>query len=107
MDYTFIDGLEDKVIDLVDKVQSDKSWETTGYIGMLMTTAEFALIPGTTPFTLQVHLGVINYNNPTQCTTIQQHTERKYEHTENLHVFKTEHTLDEQMKGHHVFFCFE
>ena len=54
--YTFIKDLEDKVSDLVGKVQSDKAGGTTGHICMFMTPAEFALIPGTTVFNLQVLL---------------------------------------------------
>ena len=54
-DYTFIKDLEDQVLDLVGKVRSDKAGGTIGHIGMLMTPAEFALIPGTTVFDLEVH----------------------------------------------------
>lgn len=71
-----------------------------------MTPTEFALIPGTTVFNLQVHPGVIDYQLPTLYTTVQQHTERKYDHTEELHVFEMKRALDEQMKGH-IFLCFE
>ena len=82
-DYTFIKDLENKVLDLVGKVQSNKSGGITGHIGKFMTPAEFSLISGTTVFNLEAHPGVIDYMLPTECTTQQQHTERKYEHTEN------------------------
>ena len=48
-DYTFINDLEEQVFDLVGR--SDKAGGTTGHIGLVMTPLEFALIPGTTPFT--------------------------------------------------------
>ena len=59
-DYNFIKDLEDQVLDLVGKVQSDKAGGITGHIGMFMTPTEFALIPGTTVFDLEVHPDVIN-----------------------------------------------
>ena len=94
------------MLDLAGKVQSDKAGGTTGHIGMIMPAAKLSLIADTTAFTLEVHARVINYILPIACTTIQQHTERKYEHTEQLQVFEMEHTLDKQYKGH-VVLCFD
>ena len=82
--YNFIKALEDQVISLAGDVQSSKGGGTTGHIGMVMTPAEFVLIANTVPFVLWVHPVPVNYNLPTGCTTIQQHTERKYGRTSSL-----------------------
>lgn len=98
--YNFIKALEDQVIRLARNVQSDKVGRTTGHICMVMPATEFVLIQGTTVFVFEAHPGVIEYLLPNPCTTVRQHTERKYEHTEKLQVFKMEHTLDEKLKAH-------
>ena len=67
---------------------------------MFMTPVEFESILGTTVFDLEVHPGIINYQLPTPCTTVQQQTEQKYEHTEKIYAFKMERTLDKKIKGH-------
>ena len=104
--YNFIKYLEDHVLGLAGKVQYNKTGGTTGHIGMIMPAPEFVLIQGTTTFALEVHSGVINYLLPTACTTVHQHMERKYEHTDQLQAFKMECTLDGKLKGH-VFLCFD
>ena len=45
-DYTFINNLEEEVLDLVATVRSDKNGGTTGHLGLVMTVAELALVPG-------------------------------------------------------------
>ena len=78
-DYTFIDNLEDEVLDLMGIAQSDKTGGTTGHIGLIMIAAEFALVPGVvnSPFVRLAHSGAVDYNNLTACATMQQHTERR------------------------------
>ena len=107
-DYTFINNLEEEVLDLVSTVQSDKNGGTTCHLGLIMTAAEFALILGvvTPPFVQSVHPGVVDYNNRTACTTMQQHTERRLDNKHRLHVFEMEQMIDQQMKKH-VISCFE
>ena len=71
--YTFINNLEEEVLDLVSIVQSDKNGSTTGHLGLIMTVAEFALVPGVVnpPFVQSAHPGAVDHNNPTACTTMQ------------------------------------
>ena len=105
-DYTFINNLEEEVFDLVGTVLSDKARGTTSHIGLIMTAQEFVLVLGTTPlFTRSVHLGMVEYNLPTTCTTVQQHTERRCKHEHRLHVFEMEQMIGNQKKKH-VMSCF-
>ena len=78
-DYTFINNLEEEVLDLVGTERSDKAGGTTGHIGLIMIAAEFALVPGVvnSPFVRLAHSGAVDYNNLTACATMQQHTERR------------------------------
>ena len=96
--HTFISDLEEQIYDLVGTVQSDRSGGTTGHIGLIMSAAEFLLIPNTTPFIRSTHLGTVNYLLPTNCTTINQHTERRCEHKILLHVFEKEQMIETQIK---------
>ena len=72
-DYTFINNLEDEVLDIVSTVRSNKNGGTIGHLGLIMTAAEFALIPGVVnpSFVCEAHPGAVDYNNPTPCTTMQ------------------------------------
>ena len=65
---------------------------------MIIPAPKFALIQDTTAFVLEVYPGVMDYLIPTACTTVQQHTERKYKHTEKVQVFEMEHTLNKQLE---------
>ena len=62
-DYTFINNLEEEVLDLVGTERSDKAGGTTGHIGLIMIAAEFALVPSVAnpPFTQLAHLGMVDY----------------------------------------------
>ena len=106
--YTFINNLEEEVLDLVATVQSNKNGGTTGHLGLVMTAAEFALVPGVVnpPFVQSMHPGVANYLLPTLCTTMQQHTERRLPNEHLLHVFEMEQMMDQQLKKH-VMSCFD
>ena len=106
LEFTFINGIEEELFDLVGTVQSNKMGGTTDHIGLIISPLEFNLIPNTAPFIRSVHLGTANYLLPTACTTIQQHTERRCEHEHQLYVFEMEQMIDKQMKAH-VFSCFD
>ena len=71
-DYMFNNNLEEKILDLVGTVQSDKTSGTTRHIGLIKAVAEFALVPGVMnpPFTQSAHPGAADYNNPSACTTM-------------------------------------
>ena len=96
----FINNLEEEALYLVGTVQSNKASGTTRHIGLIMTAQEFGLVPGVVNplFTRLAHPGVVDYNNPTACTTMQQHTKRRCEHEHRLHVFEMEQMIDIQMK---------
>ena len=66
-DYTFINNLEEEVLDCVATVRSDKNGGTTGHLGLVMEAAEFALIPGVVNplFVREAHPGAVNYLLPT------------------------------------------
>ena len=63
-DYNFIKKLEDQLISLTGNVRSNKQGKK-GHIGIMMTTEEFVLILNTLPFTLLLHPGQCDYDNPT------------------------------------------
>ena len=77
LDYTFVNNLEEEVLDLAAIVRSDKYGGTIGHLGLIMTAGEFALISGVVnaPFVCEEHPGPVDYLLPTLCTTMQQHTE--------------------------------
>ena len=107
-DYIFINNLEVEVLDLVATVWFDKNGGTTGHLGLVMTAAEFSLVPGVvnSPFVRSMHLGALDYNNPTPCNTMQQHTKRRFATEHRLRVFEMEQMMDQQMKKH-AMSCFE
>ena len=72
-----------------------------------MEAGEFALIPGVVnpPFIREAHPGAVDYQLPTTCTTMQQHTERRLANEHLLHVFEREQMMDQQLKKH-VMSCF-
>ena len=73
LDYTFVNNLEEKVLDLAATVWSDKNGGTTGHLGLIMIAGEFALIPGVVnpPFVREAHPGAVDYLLPTTCATMQ------------------------------------
>ena len=104
--HTFINDLEEQIYDLVGTVRSDKLCGTTGHIGLIMPATEFQLILNTTPFIRSTHPGTVNYLLPTNCTTINQHTEQRYEHEMLLHVFEMDQMIETQIKKH-IMSCFD
>ena len=44
--WTFINNLQEEVLDLVATIRSDKYGGTTGHLGLIMSRREFALVPG-------------------------------------------------------------
>ena len=72
-----------------------------------MSAQEFALDPGVVgpPFFRGAHPRPVNYLLPTAATTVNQHTERRLENENLLHVFELEQMIDKQMKKH-VMSCF-
>ena len=107
-DYTFINNLEEEVLDLAATVRSDKNGATTGHLGLIMEAGEFALNPGVVnpPFAREAYPGPVNYLLPIPCTTQQQHTERRLLNEHLLHVFTMEQMMDQQLKKH-VMSCFD
>ena len=105
--WTFINNLQEEVLDLAATVRSDKCGGTTGHLGLVMEAAEFALVPGvvTPSFPCEAHPGVVNYLLPTPCTTMQHNTERRLANEHLLHVFEMKQMMDEQLKKH-VMSCF-
>ena len=106
-DWTFINNLQEEVLDLAATVRSDKCGGTTGHQGLIMEAGEFALVPGIVnpPFVREAHPGDVDYLLPTLCTTMQQHTERRLANKHLLHVFEMEQMMDQQLKKH-VMSCF-
>ena len=84
----------------------DKLGGTTGHIGLIISAAEFQLIPNTTPFNPSVHPGAVIYNTAPVCTTINQQNERRYEHENLLHVFEMEQMIETKIKKH-IMSCFD
>ena len=99
-DYTFINNLEEEVLDLVGTVRSDRAGGTTEHIELIMTAEELALLPGVVnpSFTQSAQPDAVDYDNPTAYTTIQQHTKRRCDHRHRLHVFEMEQMINTQMK---------
>ena len=91
-DYTFINNLEEEVLDLAATVRSNKNGGTTGHRGLIMEAGEFTLIPGAVnpPFVQSVHPSDVDYLLLTPCNTMQQHTERRLATEHRLHVFEME-----------------
>ena len=106
-DYFFVNNLEEEVLDLVATIRAYKNGGTTGHVGLIMEAGEFALISGVVnpPVVREAHPGVIDYQLPTPCTTMQQHTERRLANEHLLHVFEMEQMMDQQLKKH-VMSCF-
>ena len=100
--WTFINNLQEEVLDLAATVRSDKCGGTTGHLGLIMEAAEFALVPGvvTPPFPREAHPGPVDYLLPIPATTMQQHTERRLANEHLLHVFEMEQMMDQQLKKH-------
>ena len=44
--WTFINNLQEEVLDLAATIRSDKCGGTTGHLGLIMSAQEFALVPG-------------------------------------------------------------
>ena len=90
---TFINNLQEEVLDLAATIRSDKCGGTTGHLGLIMSATEFSLVPGVVgpPFLQGTHPGAVNY---TGTTTVNQHTERQLAHEYLLHVFKLEQMMD-------------
>ena len=105
--WTFINNIQEEFLDLVATIRSDKCGGTTDHLGLIMSTREFALVPGVNgcPFSRGTHPGVVDYNNPAAATTVNQHTERWLENHTLLHVFEMEQMIEEQMKKH-IMSCF-
>ena len=105
--WTFINNLQEEVLDLVATIISDKCGGTTGHLGLIMSARELALVPGVLnpPFPRGTHPGEVDYNNPTVATTANQHTERPLENHALLHVFELEQMIEEQCKKH-IMSCF-
>ena len=90
--WRFINNLQEDVLDLVATIRSDKCGGTIGHLGLIMSSREFALVPGVvgSPFPRRAHPGPVDYNNPTAATTVNQHTEQRLKNENLLHVFELE-----------------
>ena len=93
--WTFINDLQEEVLDLVATIRSDKYEGTTGHLGLIMSSGEFALLVPGVPFPQGTHPGEVNYLLPTAATTVNQHTERRLENHDLLHVFEMEQMIEE------------
>ena len=106
-DHTFITELVDQVMELVATVRSDKAGGLTGHIGLIMPAADFSRLPGiTATFDRSDHPSSVDYDAAPAATTITQQNDRRYEHQNQLHVFKMEQMIETKMKKH-IMSCFE
>ena len=60
--WTFINNLQEEVLNLAATIRSDNCDGTTGHLGLIMSAQEFALVPGVVgpPFFRGTHPGVVN-----------------------------------------------
>ena len=103
--WIFINDLQEEILDLVATIQYDKSGGTTGHLGIIISAVEFAILVPGPAFPHKTHSGEVDYDNPTQATTVNVYTERRLENHSKLHVFKLEQIIEEQCKKY-IMSCF-